>query len=60
MTDGLHRGYCNEVDQTLVFLHSIFTSPTTQEPVEEYSDKDFIATVHTLYSRNGENNCISA
>lgn len=60
MRDGLPRGYWNEVDQTLVFLHAICTPFIKQELAEECSCKDFIATGHTLYSRNGENNCISA
>ena len=53
MRDGLHRGYWNEVDQTLVFLHAIFTPYIKQELAEECSGKDFVATGHTLYSRNG-------
>jgi hypothetical protein len=51
MRDGLPRGYWNEFDQTLVFLHSSFTLSTTQKLAEECGSKDFIATGHTLYSR---------
>jgi hypothetical protein len=58
--DGLPTGYWNEVDQTLVFLHAVFTSSIKQELAEECSGKDFIATGHTSYSRNCKNDCISA
>jgi len=60
MRDDLPKGYWNEVDQTLVFVHAVFSPSIKRELAVECSDKDFIATGHTLYSRHGENNCISA